>query len=180
MITKCDGDFFILVERSTSFQNISMFCYGTCCPFSNFILLRLVFWKANFYELNMAWLKLHLKIKNNNISLLLHFSIFVVCRICLIPAQLPYLLFIHGLLDITGSRFGSGSVPLRAARSSVEGLNQEIERLVLYPASGTQTPHLDRLRDKVSCSFANTVMLPSATKHSYTQTSYVLLEGLSI
>lgn len=49
----------------------------------------------------------------------------------------------------SGSRFGSGSVPLRAARSSVEGLNQEIERLVLYPASGTQTPHLDRLRDKV-------------------------------
>lgn len=48
-----------------------------------------------------------------------------------------------------GSRFGSGNVPLRAARSSVEGLNQEIERLVLYPASGTQTTHLDRLRDKV-------------------------------
>ncbi|KOB79062.1 Glucocorticoid-induced transcript 1 protein, partial [Operophtera brumata] len=47
-------------------------------------------------------------------------------------------------------RFSSGSVPLRAARSSVEGLNQEIERLVLYPASGTQTPHLDRLRDKFS------------------------------
>ncbi|KAL4715996.1 hypothetical protein ACJJTC_013296 [Scirpophaga incertulas] len=48
------------------------------------------------------------------------------------------------------SRFGSGSVPLRAARSSVEGLNQEIERLVLYPASGTQTPHLDRIRDKIT------------------------------
>ncbi|KAJ2949000.1 hypothetical protein O0L34_g5940 [Tuta absoluta] len=48
------------------------------------------------------------------------------------------------------SRFGSGSVPLRAARSSVEGLNQEIERLVLYPASGTQTPHADRCRDKVT------------------------------
>lgn len=49
----------------------------------------------------------------------------------------------------SGSRFGTGGVPLRAARSSVEGLNQEIERLVLYPASGTQTPHLDRLKDKV-------------------------------
>ncbi|GBP74570.1 hypothetical protein EVAR_59505_1 [Eumeta japonica] len=48
------------------------------------------------------------------------------------------------------SRFGNGGVPLRAARSSVEGLNQEIERIVLCPASGTQTPHLDRLRDKVT------------------------------
>ncbi|XP_013165191.1 PREDICTED: glucocorticoid-induced transcript 1 protein-like isoform X1 [Papilio xuthus] len=48
------------------------------------------------------------------------------------------------------SRFGTGGVPLRAARSSVEGLNQEIERIVLCPASGTQTPHLDRLRDKVT------------------------------
>lgn len=46
-------------------------------------------------------------------------------------------------------RFGSG-VPLRAARSSVEGLNQEIERLVLHPASGTQTSQMDRLRDKVT------------------------------
>ncbi|XP_073955838.1 protein FAM117B-like isoform X2 [Choristoneura fumiferana] len=45
---------------------------------------------------------------------------------------------------------GFCGVPLRAARSSVEGLNQEIERLVLYPASGTQTPHLDRLKDKVT------------------------------
>ncbi|KAI8436814.1 hypothetical protein MSG28_010273 [Choristoneura fumiferana] len=51
---------------------------------------------------------------------------------------------------LSGSRFGTGGVPLRAARSSVEGLNQEIERLVLYPASGTQTPHLDRLKDKVT------------------------------
>lgn len=53
------------------------------------------------------------------------------------------------ILFSKGSRFGSGGVPLRAARSSVEGLNQEIEKLVLCPASGTQTPHLDRLRDKV-------------------------------
>ncbi|XP_063536475.1 glucocorticoid-induced transcript 1 protein-like [Cydia strobilella] len=56
----------------------------------------------------------------------------------------------HSMSPGFWSRFGSGSVPLRAARSSVEGLNQEIERLVLYPASGTQTPHLDRLKDKVT------------------------------
>lgn len=57
---------------------------------------------------------------------------------------------IYSMSTALWSRFGSGSVPLRAARSSVEGLNQEIEKLVLYPASGTQTPHLDRLRDKVT------------------------------
>ncbi|XP_050350483.1 protein FAM117B-like isoform X1 [Nymphalis io] len=56
----------------------------------------------------------------------------------------------HSMSPGFWSRFGSGGVPLRAARSSVEGLNQEIERLVLCPASGTQTPHLDRLRDKVT------------------------------
>ncbi|XP_061716141.1 glucocorticoid-induced transcript 1 protein-like [Cydia pomonella] len=56
----------------------------------------------------------------------------------------------HSMSPGFWSRFGSGSVPLRAARSSVEGLNQEIERLVLHPASGTQTPHLDRLKDKVT------------------------------
>ncbi|CAH0585695.1 unnamed protein product [Chrysodeixis includens] len=56
----------------------------------------------------------------------------------------------HSMSTALWSRFGGGSVPLRAAQSSVEGLNQEIERLVLYPASGTQTPHLDRLRDKVT------------------------------
>ena len=53
------------------------------------------------------------------------------------------------LFSYSGSRFGSGGVPLRAARSSVEGLNQEIERIVLCPASGTQTPYIDRIRDKV-------------------------------
>ncbi|KAG6443811.1 hypothetical protein O3G_MSEX002996 [Manduca sexta] len=56
----------------------------------------------------------------------------------------------HTMSSTLWSRFGSGSAPLRAARSSVEGLNQEIERLVLNQASGTQTPHLDRLRDKVT------------------------------
>lgn len=40
------------------------------------------------------------------------------------------------------------AMPLRAARSSVEGLNQEIERLVLHPVMGTNTGQ-DRLRDKV-------------------------------
>ncbi|XP_045518342.1 protein FAM117B-like isoform X1 [Pieris brassicae] len=56
----------------------------------------------------------------------------------------------HSMSPGLWSRFSGGAVPLRAARSSVEGLNQEIERLVLCPASGTQTPHLDRLRDKVT------------------------------
>ncbi|XP_039753518.1 protein FAM117B-like isoform X2 [Pararge aegeria] len=56
----------------------------------------------------------------------------------------------HSMSPGFWSRFGTGGVPLRAARSSVEGLNQEIERLVLYPASGTQTSHIDRLRDKVT------------------------------
>lgn len=47
-------------------------------------------------------------------------------------------------------RHGSSGIPLRAARSSVEGLNQEIERLVLHPATGSQTSNLDRQRDKVT------------------------------
>lgn len=62
--------------------------------------------------------------------------------------NLLFIVFIYIFL-YSGSRFGSGGVPLRAARSSVEGLNQEIERIVLCPASGTQTPYIDRIRDKV-------------------------------
>ncbi|XP_077285742.1 glucocorticoid-induced transcript 1 protein-like isoform X2 [Arctopsyche grandis] len=45
-----------------------------------------------------------------------------------------------------GLRAGNG-VPLRATRSSVEGLNQEIERLVLCP---TPSHQLERNRDKIT------------------------------